>query len=308
MSKAPFPIQPELTAIAVMYSNKKMIADQVAPRIPVGKEIFKYLKHDMAEGFTVPDTKVGRKSAPNQVEFTATEVTDATQDYGLDDAIPQSDILNAPPNYDPLGKSVLFTSNLIELDREVRVANTVFNANNYGSSNKVTLSGTDQISDPASDPVGLFTDILDGMVMRGNIMVVGRPAYSQLVRHPDIVSGFNRNAGVKGKATKEYLMELFELDDILVGEAFVNTARKGQSATLARAWGKHISFVYRDPTADNQRGATFMLTAQFGTRVAGSMPDEDIGLRGGQRVRVGESVKEIICANDLAYFVQNAVA
>ncbi len=308
MSKAPFPIQPELTAIAVMYSNKKMIADQVAPRVPVGKEVFKYLKHDMAEGFTVPDTKVGRKSAPNRVEFNASEVTDSTEDFGLDDPIPQSDILNAPPNYDPLGKSVLFTSNLIELDREVRVANKVFNADNYGSNNKMTLSGSDQISDPTSDPIGMFTDVLDGMVMRGNIMVVGRPAYSQLVRHPDIVSGFNRNAGTKGKASKEYLMELFELDDILVGEAFVNTARKGQAANLARAWGKHISFVYRDMTADVQRGLTYMLTPQFGTRVAGSIPDTNIGLRGGQVVRVGESVKEIICANDLAYFVQNAVA
>jgi len=53
---------------------------------------------------------------------------------------------------------------------------------------------------------------------------------------------------------------------------------------------------------------TFGFTAQFGTRVAGSTPDKNIGLRGGQLVRVGESVKEIITSDQLGYYVQNAVA
>jgi len=308
MSKAPFPIQPELTAIAVMYKNKSMIADLVAPRFPVGKQEFKYLKHDLAEGFTVPDTKVGRKSAPNQVEFTATEITDSTEDYGLDDAIPQADINNAPPNYNPLGKSVEYLTNLIELDREVRVANMVFNAGSYASTNKVTLSGTSQFSHVSSAPIDQITDALDGMVMRGNIMVCGRLAYSKLIRHPDIVKAYYGTSNDKGIANREILKELFELEEVLVGESFVNTARKGQSATLSRAWGKHVSLIHRDSNADAMRGTTFMLTAQFGARIAGSIPDSDIGLRGGVRVRTGEGVKEFMPANDLGYFFQNAVS
>lgn len=308
MSKAPFPIQPELTAIAVMYKNKSMIADQVAPRFPVGKEEFKYLKHNLAEGFTVPDTKVGRKSKPNQVEFTATEVTDSTQDYGLDDVIPQTDITNAPPNYNPLGKAVEYLTNLIELDREVRVANMVFNPANYATANKVTLSGTSQFSHTSSTPIDTITDALDSMVMRGNIMVLGRLTYSRLIRHPHIIKAYYGTGNDKGIANREILKELFELDDVLVGESFVNTARKGQSAALSRAWGKHLSLIHRDSNADSQRGTTFMLTAQFGDRIAGSMPDGDVGLRGGVRVRTGEGVKEFMPANDLGYFFENAVA
>jgi hypothetical protein len=53
---------------------------------------------------------------------------------------------------------------------------------------------------------------------------------------------------------------------------------------------------------------TFGVTAQFGTRVAGSWDDKNIGLTGGKMVRAGESVKEVITAADLGYFVQNAVA
>lgn len=309
MPKAPFPIQPELTAIAIAYRNARMIADEVAPRVPVGKEEFKYLKHDMAEGFTVPDTKVGRKSKPNEVEFSATEETDSTEDFGLDDPVPQKDIDNAPENYDPLGKSVEQISNIIELGREVRTASLVFNAANYAAANKEVLAGTAQFSDFAnSDPIGVIMDALDSMVMRGNIMTIGRQAYSKLARHPDIVKAAHGNSGDKGIAHRQAIIELFELEDILVGEARINTSKKGQNPVLQRCWGKHISLQFRDKMADTRSGMTFAMTAQFGNRIAGAEADSNIGLRGGQRVRAGESVKELLTANDLGYFIENAVA
>ena len=306
---APFPITPALMAIAIAFRNAQMIADEVLPRVPVGKQEFKYMEHTMAEGFTVPDTKVGRRSKPNEVSFSATEKTGSTEDFGLDDPIPQSDIDNAPDNYDPLGRATEGIMNLVELDREVRVAGKVFNANTYGVNNKVTLAGTDQFSDFVdSDPLGVLTDALDAMIMRGNIMVIGRPAFSVLARHPQIVKAVHGNAGDSGIARRRDIADLLELEDILVGEARVNTARKGQPISLARTWGKHLALIHRDKTADNRSGVTFGVTAQFGKRISGSIPDKDIGLRGGQRVRAGESVQEVICAADLGYFVEDAVA
>jgi len=309
ISNAPFPIQPDLTAIAVMYKNKAMIADKIAPRKPVAKQEFKYIKHNMAEGFTVPDTRVGRKSAPNNMEFTATEVVDSTQDYGLQDAIPQSDLDNAPVNYNPLNVATQQLANLIELDREVRTANLVFNPATYATGNKQTLATTAQFSDYVnSDPLGVIMTALDSMVMRANRMVIGRAAFTKLAMHPKIVKASFGNAGDSGIATREFIARLFELDEVIVGESFINNSKKGQAPSLARAWGKHIALLNVDNLADVNSGTSFALTAQFGSRIAGALPDSDIGLRGGQRLRVGESVKEFITAPDLGYFIQNAVA
>ena len=305
---APFPIQPELTAIAIGYKNKKLIADDVLPRTPVGKQEFKYLLHDMAEGFTVPDSKVGRKSQPNQVEFTATEKTDSTEDFALDDAIPQSDIDNAPENYNPLGKATEQLTNLIELGREKRTADLVFDPNQYAVANKETLAGANQWSDTTSSPVDKILNSLDAPVMRPNIMVLGRQVFSKLIVHPQILKAVHGNSGDAGIATRQQIADLFELDDVLVGEGWLNTAKKGQAASLARVWGKHVAMIYRDVMAGPQNGTTFGFTAQFGNRIAGAMEDKDIGMRGGQRVRTGESVKELITANDLGFFLQNAVA
>ncbi|PZP06597.1 MAG: capsid protein, partial [Sphingomonas hengshuiensis] len=36
--------------------------------------------------------------------------------------------------------------------------------------------------------------------------------------------------------------------------------------------------------------------------------DPDIGLQGGNRVRSGERVRELVVAQDVGYFIQNAVA
>ena len=39
-----------------------------------------------------------------------------------------------------------------------------------------------------------------------------------------------------------------------------------------------------------------------------AMPVADIGLQGGFRIRTGERVRELISAQDVGYFIQNAVA
>ena len=306
---APFPIDPELTAIAIAYQNRRMIADLVLPRVAVGKQEFKYWLQDLSEGFTVPDTKVGRKSQPNEVEFTATEQTSATVDHALDDPIPMADIMNAPDNYNPVQRAVEGISNLIALGREVRVANLVFDAANYATANKATLSGTSQWSDfTNSDPAVAILESFDTMVMRPTEGVLGRAVATKLATHPKIVKAYHGNAGDSGVVPMGFLADLLELDALHVGEAFINTAKKGQSTTMAQAWGKHASFYHKDSMADTARGTTFGYTAQFGDRIAGQEEDSDIGMRGGLRVRSGESVKELLTANDLGYMFVNAIA
>jgi hypothetical protein len=53
---------------------------------------------------------------------------------------------------------------------------------------------------------------------------------------------------------------------------------------------------------------TFMVTAVFGSKESSNWFDKNIGLRGGQRVRVGETVREIVLASSAGYFVEDAIA
>lgn len=316
----PWPVDPVQTGITLAYSNRAYIADLVLPRTPVAAREFEYKLISRDQMFTIPETMVGRKGQLNEVEFGGTETAASVRDYGLSDVVPNDDIETArnQPGWDPIALANMGLTELIALDREKRVADLVFNVNTYPATNRSALSGTNQWSDfTNSDPYTAIRTALDGMLQRPNIGVIGRLAWSRLRVHPKITAalapssnGNSPTANALGSpASTQAVAELLELDQILVGEAFVNTAKPGQTASLARVWGKNMAFLHQNPAGSLRGGAiTFGLTAQYGTRVAGVIDAPEVGLRGGQRLKVGESVNEIIMASDVGYYFSDVVA
>lgn len=312
MATKPFPVSARLTSIALAYRNPDiaLIADEVLPRTPTAEE-FRWLEYDLSQGFTVPDTRVGRKSMPNQVDFAATDKTSRVEDHGLDDWVPNRDIEIAQTQgegIDPEGMATEYLTNLVALGREQRAAGLVFDPNSYPGAQVSTLSGTSQWSHADSDPVVAIGDALDVPVMRPNIAVMGQQAWTKLRRNLKLVQavkGTNQGAGM---ITRAEFCDLFEIQQLFIGASFVNSAKRGQTPSLARVWGKHMSLIYRDRAAGPQGGVTFGFTAQFGDKIAGSLADERVGLTGSTLVRSGERVKEIVCAKDVGFFFQNAVA
>lgn len=309
MAIRPFPTNPILTAVALAYRNPDiaLIADDVLPRTPTAFQ-FKWLKYDLAAGFTIPDTLVGRKSMPNQVDFSAEEIIDKVEDHGLDDLVPNEDIEADNQGVDPLGTATAYLTNLVNLARERRAANLVFNANSYANGQSLTLSGSSQWSDTNSDPLAAIGDALDKPVMRPNIAVFGQKTWTMLRRHPKIVQAIRNTNQGSGIVSREEFAELFELQQVIVGAGMANMAKKGQAVALSRLWGPHASFIYRDRAAGPQAGVTFGFTAAFGDKIAGQIDEQNVGLTGAQRVRVGERVKEVVAARDVGVFFQNAVA
>lgn len=306
----PFPVDTRLTGISLAYQNRALIADAVLPRVPVGNQSFKWLNWNKAERFTIPNTLIGRKGRPNEVEFGATETAGLTYDYGLDDVVPNDDIASAPAGWDPLGQATEGLTDLIALDREVRVANLIMATGTYPAANKDTLSGTSQWSDYTnSNPVLGILTYLATPLMRPNVAVMSQKVWNTLRAHPKVVSAILGNAGTSGIVGRAAVAALFELEEILVGEAFVNTAKPGQTATYARCWDDNCAFLTRNRLANTRSSQmTFGYTAQWQGRVAGQMADPETGLRGSVRVRVGESVNEIICASDTGFLVIDPIA
>lgn len=319
----PFTVDPILTAIAIGYRNpaSALIADQVLPRTPVGAEKFKWTKYPLEEAFNVPDARVGRLGRVQQLEFGGSDQTDAVEDWGLEAPVPYGDIDAAAEArargvsaYDPEGHATMMLTDTIANIREVRVAALVHNLNTYAAARRVTLAGNSQFSDYAnSDPIGVIKTGIEGtLIFPPNTMVMGRAVWSKLSSHPKIVNAVKGNLTDQGIVTRQQFLDLFSgegITQVLVGDAWYNTAKPGQAANLARAWGKHIALIHLNPIANPQGGGiTFGLTAQYGSRISGRMEDRDVGLQGGVRIRTGERLKELIVAQDVGYFVQNAVA
>ena len=297
--------RPEYTGLALTYKNKDLIADLVMPRRPVGSEVFKWTKFTKEDRFTIPDTKIGRTSYANQVEFGGTEQTDTTIDYGLEAPVPNKDIANFSESYDPLGIATTNTTELLALGREKRVADLAFGAGNYSASNKTTLAGNSQWSDYTnSDPVDAILESLDGLLIRPNMAVFGRAVWTKLRKHPKVVAKIFGSASSTGLVTRQAFADALELDQILVGQSFLNSAKKGQTAVYAEVWGKYAAFLYQSNTSE----MTWGFTAERLAKRTQTLTDDRAGIEGSTIVRVTEAIKEVNPANDLGYLFIDAVA
>jgi hypothetical protein len=319
MPRQPFVVSPQLTAVAIAYKNLKLIADEILPLTPVPASEFKWILHPPEEGLTVPDTRVSRRGSVNQISFSATEQTSSVESYGIEDPIPYSDILKAEDgrraglnNFDPRAHSTEMLSRLLDLDREVRVANLVNTATTYPINRRIILSGTSQFSDfNNSNPLRSILTWLDIPLIRPNMLWMGQDVWRIVRQHPRIVEAIKMTgAGLNAQGTiaREALAELLEIEKVIVGEGWVNTARRGPSPTYNRVWGRNMGFFYCDVLSGAQSGLTFGFTATWKGKFAGTIQDPNIGLEGGEIIRVGMNCREIISAPDAAFFVQEAVA
>ncbi len=303
----PFPIDARLTAMAIAYSNNEFIADRVLPRVPVARKEFRWMKFNRAERMTVPETLVGRKSLPNEVEFGATEEAGFVHDRGLDDVVPNDDILEAQGSgYSPIDEAVEGTTELILLDREIRTAAKVMSPAAYPAANQVTI--TEKWDAPDSNPVVAIRDYLDGVWVRPNVLVMPVPVWNALSAHPRVIAAITPAGKTDGFATRQQLAALLEVNEIMVGQGYKNAAKPGQAEAFQRVWGgDSVLAYYRNPQATPRRGVTFGYTAQWGNRVSGQIAEPKMGLRGSVRVRVGESVNEMIVCNDLAFLFKDVL-
>lgn len=313
----PFAENPQLTAIAIGYANTEdtLIADQVMPRVPTAKK-FKWTEYDSAQAYTVPDTEVGRRSEPSEVTFEGTDHEDRCKDYAIDNPVPQSDIeefdaMPKPPSGGPIDPRQLATmnnSNLLILAREIRVAAAAQLSTNYDAANRTTLVGSDQWSDPDSDPLKALLNALDTPLIRPNTLVLNQQVWTALRQHKVIVQATKGTAQESGSATKQAVADLLEIKQVLVGSSRVNTARKGQAASFSRVWGKHASLLYISQAQAQMNQPVWGWTASFGQRFAGEIVEQKKGIKGTVTVRVGEQVKEVVAAKGAGYFFQNAIA
>jgi hypothetical protein len=305
----PYPIHPVYTGIAIAYRNEDMIADQVMPfSTPVSREEFTYYQYPIGQALTLPDTAIGRRSEANTIEVTATEATAKTVPHALSDLIPQDDIDNAPQGYDPRGHATETVTDLMVLRREVDVANIVFNAGTYGAANKVQLAGSDQWSDDTSDPFDILWQAKFKTLQKPNTLVLGEDVWAVIARQPKMIAALYGSASTIGVANLADLAMRLGVKKVVVGEARVNTAAKGQNPALSRAWGKHAALLYVNPLANNERGITFGMTVPQGGRTTREISEPKIGIGGSTRIQVEERRKEVITSADCGYFIQDAVA
>ncbi len=82
-------------------------------------------------------------------------------------------------------------------------------------------------------------------------MVIGRVEWTALRTNPSVLSALTPSGTSEGLANKRAVADLLELDDIIVGEGWINRAKKGQPLNRARAWGGNALLFHKAPLASS---------------------------------------------------------
>lgn len=296
-----------LANFALAYENNELVADKVAPVVPVDDISGTYFKLPKENTFTyVGQAFVGPSSDVPEVEGIVEEGTYSCKGRGRKSKIAlQTDAMADVPLKLREG-AVLDAMAQLMLEREVRVAGIIFNNANYKSTTNTVAISTKwdakssgvSTADPISD-----VDTLRGNIFRGPntrlVAVMSRDVFTALKNNTFITARINGGAttALPAIVMKQLIAALFEVDEVVVAEAWQIAA-----GTQGRVWGKAFA-ILSVSTAPSTRALCFALTMRWQAPGPGGVRheqwiDPSKGLMGVEYHKITMADDEVTPAND----------
>lgn len=276
-------VDPVLTNLALGYTNNEFVGQYLMPFVWVDKTRNK-LPVFGKEAFRIYNTERALRAMSNRINPDGIGSIDlVTDEHDLEYPIDYLESSEAAYNLE--AQAALTTQQGIELRREKMIADMAQNTANYAASNRVTLSGTSQFTNAASDPLGVVETGKDAIRQktgkRPNTMVIGASCLPSLRFHPQLTDKIKYTE--KGIVRLASLRDLFEIDNIYVGEAiYANDAD-----VFTDVWADNIVMAYV-PKAPSQQGVernVYEPSYGYTPRRRG-MPQVDVRQENGGKIEV----------------------
>ncbi len=324
-------------SIAFMQANENFVADRAFPNLPVQKQSDTFFTYERGE-FNRDEM---RERAP------ATESAGGTYKLGTDTYfaktfafhkdIPDQVRANAddPINLDSEATQFVTLKGLIK--REIRWRTAFFTPGDPGdtwtfdvdgvSTGETAAASFDPTSaanndkrhwnDAASTPIEDIRQgkrfVLGETGFRPNILVLGRSVYDTLLDHPDIVGRLDRGQTTgPAMASRDSLAALFEVEEILIMDAIINTAAEGAVAVHSFIGGKNALLAFRPASPGlltPSAGYTFSWVGLLGSTTNGlRIRRKRLDKEDADRIEADMSFDQKLISADLGYFFGGIVA
>jgi hypothetical protein len=310
-------VDQNLTNLAINYKPSGLIAPQVAPIVPVGKQSDFFPVWNQGDILRVETANRARGTEANKITLGVSSDRYYAENYALKTDLTLEDRVNMDAAYvtQLRGNKARFLLDKMNLHWEDRIASQITSTSNVGSSTAVASAWTDYTTGN-SDPVQAIWDGIDVVTdttgIRPNSILMGGQCWRNLRRHADIIDLLHGDSG-QGKsryASREQAKAVFELDRFLVGESFKNSSDEGQSLSLSRVWGDHL-LIYYAPLKPSIDDASFMYSFRWNAPGLPSMTVErhpfDSKIKT-EEIEVGYYQDEVITSAPLSYLITNVTS
>lgn len=306
-----------LSNVALGYSPKGFIGERILPVVRVPHEKDLYAIWTQADFFRVEDDKRSRGTEANQIGYSVSSDSYVTQNYALRRDIAEEDLANADPLFQKFNseeKSVFLIKQALLLSMELRIANMMSSTSNVGSSTAVASSWTDYTnSNPWANITTAILNVEGATGYRPNRMLFGGLAWEHFSRNNRVIDKVYQTGVTNAapNATIEQAKALFEMDTVLVGRTFRNTAAEGVTQSLSRIWADHVWVYYTPDGASTELpsyGYAFRWAAPGIPDMTVTRHPADTRKHITQSLEVGYHQAEKRTSNPLCFMITNATS
>ncbi|EAV2732816.1 hypothetical protein A6548_003681 [Salmonella enterica subsp. enterica serovar Apapa] len=306
-------VDPVLTSIARGYKNAAFVGENIFPIVPTDKE-----------GVTVPT--FGKSAF---VEYDTERAVGANSNIlvrektGKLDLVLNEHDLAAPVDYreqaesmfNEEAKAIRRVTNGVNLRRELYAARLAQDPKVYAKENVRALAAAERWAGGKGDPIGVIEAGIEAVRnktgLRPNLMTMGASVMALLKFHPAIQAAIGANE--RKRITLEILKDLFQVEDVVVGEPVSMASMKDaqdKDKTPSDIWADNLMLHYvgkpqagTDSADENEPSFGYTLRRK-GMPVADKYPGE-----GGKvnYCRYTDIYKVAVVGGDAGYLISNIV-
>lgn len=298
-------------------AQQNFIADMILPTFSVPSKTGSFMRVPLEAILSRHDVKRAAGGNYNRSDHEMEEDTYSCKERGHEQSLDDGEAVMyaRQGNYDQVVSGRL--RHILMVEREIRVVALVHNTTTFPlSGNTGHNASVEWDTEATCDPVGDVQTAINGIRARGGavnnlVLQVSYKAWFDLWRADSIKNNIRYVVGVEipdhtNAAARAAMARQLGVKDVIVGEAFYNSALQGATPVIADAWSKEYAFLFNKPTgADIQEaalGRTFAFDEDGGLFTVEEYRDEG---RRSNVLRVRQHVDEKILNANCGYLIGN---
>jgi len=248
-----------LTNISIGYRNGTYIADRVFPHVRVSKQSDYFYTFLKGAWFRNEASVRGPGATARRSGYPITTDSYFCEEYALAHPIPIELINNADVVLDPMSTGVRFATDKVMLAKEKIVSDLVTTAGNWTTSDDVAAAWVGDSSSTFIDDMLTQKEVIRKLIGRyPNCLLMDAKTFNEVKQTPDLLDRI-KYTGTQGKpadVTTSTIAQLFELDEVMIGQALYSSDEEtvaGTEFTAVDLWEtnatKGAALLYYRPTA-----------------------------------------------------------
>jgi hypothetical protein len=311
MSQMKAQVDKLLTGVSSAYIPKGFICEEILPTIQ-SKQYSGLLGKYGTAHLRIENSVKGGRGKYRQVEARAYSTTSyVIEGHGLEDFVSKEDYANVEDPFDAERDGVMGVTTMLWLEKEKILADSLMSTAII--TQNTTLSGTSQFSDYSnSDVLGVTTvaqnTILDAVGVLPNLAVMDIRTWKVLRYHPQLLDQLGFKWDRPGGLKEDEMARALGVDKVLFGSARYESAKEGQTTSLASVWGKGIVFMVAPDKAEIMQKSVGYLIRPTGGQPRKVYKEANFNPPGSSKILVEDEYDMLISEANCAYLIASAVA